>query len=417
MGALIPPSNAQQLKGFLGWSSSVAMSNLWPKFSPDEGFFTVLGVFFPSVTPIFTGACMSGDLKDPASAIPRGTFMSIFTTSLTYAIFIIILGCTVVSYSTGNWLDYPFINITDCTHDNCPNGLIHDYNTVALSSGLSHIGWSIEPFIYVGILAASLSSALGCYMAAPRIFQSFAEDGLIPGISWFAKGYGPSNDPRRGYLLTFIVAGLFTAIGNLNLIAPYISNFYLVSFFLINITCWHASWVKTPSFRPSFRYFNKWISLFSALICFGLMFLLDWISATVALVLMMFIWLYMFHQDPQVNWGTTSEAQLFNLAHSSALKMYWTEEHVKNYRPMILVLSGNPSARPALIDMGYSLTREYGMLFLGHIKSGLIDYESRKAATTAQKVWLRMRKVKAFYVLGEGNNLLDGCTRLIPVSN
>ncbi|XP_074595857.1 solute carrier family 12 member 2-like [Brevipalpus obovatus] len=414
VGCVIPPTESQKLKGFVGWNNSVAMSNLWPKFSNEEGFFTVFGVFFPSVTPIFTGACMSGDLRDPASAIPKGTFLSIFATSLTYAVFILILGWTVTSYATGTTTQFPFTQIQSCNSTECPYGLINDYNTVALSSGLSHIGWEIEPFIYVGILAASLSSALGCYMAAPRIFQSFAEDGLIPGISWFAKGYGPSNDPRRGYMLTFLVAGLFTAIGNLNLIAPYISNFYLVSFFLVNITCWHADWVKTPSFRPSFKYFNKWISFISAIACFVLMFLLDWVSGLVALVLMMGIWLYISRQETTVNWGTTSEAQLFNLAHSSALKMYWAEEHVKNYRPMILVLSGNPSARPALIDMGYNLTRDYGMLFLGHIRQGEIDYESRKNAIAAQKVWLKMRKVKGFYILVEGENLIDGCKRIIP---
>lgn len=54
---------------------------------------------------------------------------------------------------------------------------------------MAHIGWfDIEPFIYTGILAATLSSALGCYMACPRIFQSFAEDKILPFIGWFAKG-------------------------------------------------------------------------------------------------------------------------------------------------------------------------------------------------------------------------------------
>ncbi|XP_025017856.1 solute carrier family 12 member 2 isoform X2 [Tetranychus urticae] len=414
VGALLPPKLDQQRKGFVGWSHEVAMSNMWPKFVPDEGFFTVFGVFFPSVTPIFTGACMSGDLRDPAAAIPKGTFLSIFFTSTTYAVFIVILGWTVSSFSTGSMSQFPFTNITNCNQGDCPYGLIYDYNTVALSSGLTHVGLEIEPFIYIGILAASLSSALGCYMAAPRIFQSFAEDGLIPGIAWFAKGYGPSNDPRRGYLLTFVVAGIFTSIGNLNLIAPYISNFYLISFFLVNITCFHAAWVKTPSFRPAFKYFNKWVSLISAALCFILMFLLDWISALAALVLMLIIWLYISKTETKVNWGTTSEAQLFNVAHSAAMKLYWTEEHVKNYRPNILVLTGNPSARPALIDMAASLSRDYGMLFLGHIKRGPISFEARKKANAAQKVWLRMRKVKAFYILTEGENLLDGCQRMIP---
>ena len=83
---------------------------------------------------------------------------------------------------------------------------------------------------------------------------------------------------------------------------------------------------------------------------------------------------------------------------------------------MIFLLTGNPSARPALVDMGSSLTKEYGMLFLGHIKKGNIEYVDRWKAISAQKIWLQMRKVRGFYVLGEGDNLLDGCKRMIPVS-
>lgn len=113
----------------------------------------------------------------------------------------VITGCTIVSYSKGN--ETEIIN-EYCPPSECKFGLINDYNTVSLSSGLAHFGlYDIEPFIYTGILAATLSSALGCYMAAPRIFQSFAEDKIFPkfgwiDISWFAKGYGPANDPRRG---------------------------------------------------------------------------------------------------------------------------------------------------------------------------------------------------------------------------
>lgn len=193
-------------------------------------------------------------------------------------------------------------------------------------------------------------------MAAPRIFQSFAEDKIFPrygwfDISWFAKGYGPANDPRRGYLLTLVIAAIFTLLGDLNKIAPYISNFYLASFFIVNITCFHSDWVKLPNFRPSFRYFNKWVSLLTGIICFVLMFLLDYVSAIFSVILMLSIYYFIKKKSPKVNWGTTAEASLFNLAHSSALKWDHTSDHIKNYRPRIVCLTGNPSARTALLGL------------------------------------------------------------------
>jgi hypothetical protein len=51
-----------------GW---VAKENLWPKWE-GANISDVFGVFFPSVIGIFAGASMSGDLRDPNAAIPKG---------------------------------------------------------------------------------------------------------------------------------------------------------------------------------------------------------------------------------------------------------------------------------------------------------------------------------------------------------
>lgn len=56
------------------------------------------------------------------------------------------------------------------------------------------------------------------------------------------------------------------------------------------------------------------------------------------------------------------------------------------------------------------------MLFIGHVKNGPISYVDRYHANGAQRAWLRMRKVKAFYVLSEADNLVEGCKKMVPVS-
>ena len=63
------------------------------------------------------------------------------------------------------------------------------------------------------------------------------------------------------------------------------------------------------------------------------------------------IYYFIKKKSPKVNWGTTAEASLFNLAHSSALKWDHTSDHIKNYRPRIVCLTGNPSARTALLGI------------------------------------------------------------------
>lgn len=114
---------------------------------------------------------------------------------------------------------------------------------------LSHSGY--EHLITAGIFAATLSSALACLVSAPKVFQALGKDKLIPKIDWFAKEIGKDREPRRAYFLTFVVSLAFILIGELNAIAPIISNFFLASYGLINYSCFSASLAKSPGFRPS----------------------------------------------------------------------------------------------------------------------------------------------------------------------
>lgn len=68
-----------------------------------------------------------------------------------------------------------------------------------------------------------------------------------------------------------------------------------------------------------------------------------------------------------VNWGSTTQAQMYKTALQAVQQLNSVEEHVKNYRPQILVLSGMPSARPALVDFAHLLTKNLSMLVCGHI--------------------------------------------------
>jgi hypothetical protein len=98
-------------------------------------------------------------------------------------------------------------------------------------------------------------------------------DRIFPKLEMFAIGYGKNNEPLRGYLLAFIIASACIAIGELNQIAPIISNFFLMSYALINYSCFDASIAKTPGriftnflknllFFQNFYYFTKFFQNF-----------------------------------------------------------------------------------------------------------------------------------------------------------
>ena len=79
------------------------------------------------------------------------------------------------------------------------------------------------------------------------------------------------------------------------------------------------------------------------------------------------LWLYVYHKGPKVNWDTSGEAKSYKSALDGMLKMVHVEDHVKNYRPFVLVLAGLPCVRPALVYFADAITSSTGLLVWGHI--------------------------------------------------
>jgi hypothetical protein len=153
----------------------------------------------------------------------------------------------------------------------------------------------------------------------------------------------------------------------LNTIAPIISNFFLCSYALINYACFDASFAHSPGFRPSFKYYNMWVSLVGAGMCISVMFVVSWSTALLTFFFFALIFVYLAHRKPDVNWGSSTQAHSYRNALQYVTKLERTDEHVKNYRPQILVLSGNPAARPGLADFAYSITKGSSLMRCGYV--------------------------------------------------
>lgn len=81
-----------------------------------------------------------------------------------------------------------------------------------------------------------------------------------------------------------------------------------------------------------------------------------------------------------------------------------------NYRPQILLLSGFPADRPALVDFANAFTRGIGLLICGHSLNSPINQRVRNNLTQQSTEWLFARKVKAFYALSDESTSI--CTNL-----
>ncbi|KRZ15211.1 Solute carrier family 12 member 2 [Trichinella zimbabwensis] len=239
----------------------------------------------------------------------------------------------------------------------------------------------LTSLIYAGTLVITGSTALG-------------KDRLFPGISWFSVGYGKNDEPRRAYLLGFFLMLGIVSIGDINTIAPIISNFFLACYALMNYAVFDASFAGSPGFRPSFKYYNQWLALFGALICIAIMFVISWWTSLVTFAFVGALYVYLHYRKPDVNWGSSGQAHSYKNALHAALKLSSTEEHVKNYRPQILVLTGNPMNRPSLVTL--------------QMKRNTMDKLVKQLY-----YWFQTRQVKSFYTYVISDSLNVGLRMLL----
>ncbi|XP_040977390.1 solute carrier family 12 member 2-like isoform X4 [Aquila chrysaetos chrysaetos] len=415
IGTFIPLDNKKP-KGFFGYKAEIFMENFGPDFRNEETFFSVFAIFFPAATGILAGANISGDLADPQSAIPKGTLLAILITTLVYIGIAVSVGSCVVRDATGNINNTIITELTNCTtaacklnydfsscQTGCQYGLMNNFQVMSMVSGFA-------PLISAGIFSATLSSALASFVSAPKIFQALCKDNIYPGFLMFAKGYGKNNEPLRGYLLTFLIALGFILIAELNIIAPIISNFFLASYALINFSVFHASLAKSPGWRPAFKYYNMWISLVGAILCCIVMFVINWWAALLTYVIVLGLYIYVTYKKPDVNWGSSTQALTYLNALQHSIRLSGVEDHVKNFRPQCLIMTGAPNSRPALLHLVHAFTKNVGLMICGHVHMGSQRQAVKERLSDLAKYqqWLIKNKMKAFYAPVHAEDLRDG---------
>ena len=354
-------------------------------FSGRETFFTMFALFFPAVTGIMAGANMSGDLRDPARSIPSGTLTAVFVTGLVYLSFAVLLGATAPHQElVGNSL------------------IVKDIAT-----------WS--PLITAGIFAATLSSALGSMMGAPRILQAFARDNVFKSLRIFASGSGPTSEPRRAVILTFVISQACILLADLNTIAPLITMAFMITYGLLNLATFYEAITKNPSYRPRFRYCHWTTSLAGAIGCLVVMVLIDWRWAATSIGLMALLHWSISRKEVEARWGDVQSGLLFERTRRNLLKLEDELHHPKNWRPIMLALSGAGWTRPHLAVCGHWFTAGHGILTLAQIIQGEVEDKLERRANQERILhnFIRKEELEAFPAVVVATYLSEGIEALV----
>ncbi len=313
---------------FFGKAEVVPESPVLYTSSDDLNILVLFGIFFPAVTGFEAGVSMSGDLADPKKSIPSGSILAIIVGFVVYVILTIFL-----SYTVDRDL------------------LINDKSVLI---NISKIG----ELVLLGIWGATISSALGSILGAPRILQATAVDKITP--RFFAKGYGATNEPRNALMLTFIIAWLGILIGELDVIARIVSIFFITTYGFLNLSCAFEAWTSAD-FRPSFKT-PIWVSLLGAAACFLVMIQLDFVATIGATVILGLLFLYLKRKELTLQSGDAWSGVWASLVKTGLERLNKENLATRNWRPNTILFSGGEKERPYLSELGLALSGKLGIL-------------------------------------------------------
>jgi solute carrier family 12 sodium/potassium/chloride transporter 2 len=323
------------------------------RISGADPFFYVFTIIFPAFTGMAAGLGLSGDLKNPTKSIPNGTLWATLAGMVIYLL---------VAYK---------LAISATPEELASDQLIMQRIAV----------WG--PIIPVGLAAASLSSALGSIMVAPRTIQAIGMDDIFPTKfinNWFARGKPVSNEPFNGSLLTVAIAFVFVAIGELNFVAKTISMFFMLTYGAICTISLLEHFAADPSYRPTFR--SKWyLSLIGAVFSIWLMFKMNGGYATVSLVIMALIYYMVTSYDREKKGlGKLFRGVIFQL--SRQLQIFAQradkEDPDKYWRPFAICISQDTFVRRSAFDVLRWLSFKYGFGTYIHFIEGYLTNKTNQ---------------------------------------
>lgn len=252
-----------------------------------------------------------------------------------------------------------------------------------------------DGIILVGEFATCFFSALMGVIGSAKLLQAIASDSLLPGLKFFGQGTKKNDEPILAIIVTFIFAQL-TMLFDINQIASFVTMTYLMTFLVTNLACFLLKIGSAPNFRPSFHYFNWQTAAAGTLVSGISMFFVDGLYATGCVGILVMLFLLIHYSSPPKAWGDVSQSLIYHQVRKYLLRL--KQEHVKFWRPQILLFVSDPDRQYKMVSFCNSLKK--GALFvLGHV---LVTDDFSTAVPEArrqQAVWTKLvefSKIKAF---------------------
>ncbi|XP_069473644.1 solute carrier family 12 member 9-like [Ambystoma mexicanum] len=379
---------------FTGFKLSTLMDNLYPRYSPDYttgrmmSFTTVFAVMFNGCTGIMAGSNISGDLKNPSFSIPRGTITAVIFTYIIYNLLSLMVSCTCDRTLLLN--DYSFMREFNIWH----------------------------PFVTIGIYSSMISASMSNMIGASRILYALAKDDLFGILLAPAKKTTCGENPWVAVLLSWFLSQLVLFSGKLNTIAAIVTIFFLLVYAAVDIACLALEWASAPNFRPTFRYFTWYTCLLGVVGCLIMMFLINPIYASATIAFMLVLLLVLHYVAPSTSWGFITQALIFHQVRKYLLMLDVRKDHVKFWRPQVLLMVSNPRSSAPLISFVNDLKKS-GLFVLGHVEIDDLDALPSDPLQDKYDFWLQLvdrLNVKAFVNLTLSDSVRHGIQQLLFIS-
>jgi len=308
--------------------------------SAPKGFWYVFAVFFPAVTGFTAGIGMSGDLKDPRKSIPKGTILAVITGLVVY-------------------ISIPFLlAITGKMNpEELANSGVETWGKIAVLGSI---------LIIPGIFGAILSSAFGSVLGGPRVLQSLAQDGLAPS---FLSKLSKTGQPTISTWISGAIALLAVMLGGLNTVAQFVSVLFLTLYVMINFSSTLETLTGDASYRPKIRV--PWfISLLGMLGAIAVMFLINHVACLIGIAFEIGLFLILRRRSMKKQWGDVRAGFWGSLARFALIKLKSHAEDPRNWRPHILVFSGDVEKRLHIVRLADYFNQQRGILTVCNLITG-----------------------------------------------